>query len=60
MSVAGDHAKNDMAGDGDDSRQTILTKAGIQCRPILNGTAALEYIVTVLIPLTPGLYFSYR
>ena len=30
MSVAGDHAKNDMAGDEDDSWKSILTKAGIQ------------------------------
>jgi len=39
MSVAGDHAKNDMAGDGEDSWKTILTNSGIQCLPILKGTA---------------------
>ncbi|MEE8540310.1 MAG: sirohydrochlorin cobaltochelatase, partial [Desulfobacterales bacterium] len=33
MSVAGDHAKNDMAGDGDDSWKSIFTKAGILCVP---------------------------
>ena len=33
MSVAGDHAKNDMAGDEDDSWKSIFTKAGIQCIP---------------------------
>ncbi len=43
MSVAGDHAKNDMAGKEDDSWKSILTKAGIQCIPILKGTA--EYAV---------------
>ena len=28
MSVAGDHATNDMAGDEDDSWKTLLTNAG--------------------------------
>ncbi|MHC4907580.1 MAG: sirohydrochlorin cobaltochelatase [Planctomycetota bacterium] len=45
MSVAGDHAKNDMAGDEDDSWKSIFTKAGIQCVSILKGTA--EYAVFV-------------
>lgn len=45
MSVAGDHAKNDMASDEDDSWKTIFTKAGIQCVTILKGTAEFdEYI----------------
>jgi sirohydrochlorin cobaltochelatase len=39
MSVAGDHAQNDMAGDEDDSWKSVLTKAGITCVPILKGTA---------------------
>ena len=34
MSVAGDHAKNDMAGDEPDSWKSILTQAGIQCVPV--------------------------
>lgn len=42
MSVAGDHAKNDMAGAEDDSWKSVLTKAGIECVPILKGTA--EYV----------------
>lgn len=29
MAVSGDHAKNDMAGDEEDSWKSILTKAGI-------------------------------
>ena len=37
MSVAGDHAKNDMAGDEDDSWKSILTKAGIVCVPVTQG-----------------------
>jgi len=42
MSVAGDHAKNDMASDEDDSWKSIFTKAGIQCVPILKGTAEYD------------------
>jgi len=47
MSVAGDHAKNDMAGDDDDSWKSVLTKAGIQCIPILKGTAEYEPFVDI-------------
>jgi sirohydrochlorin cobaltochelatase len=45
MSVAGDHAKNDMAGDEADSWKSIFTKAGIQCVPILKGTAEYDVFV---------------
>ena len=47
MSVAGDHAKNDMAGDEDDSWKSILTKAGIQCIPILKGTGEYDNFVNI-------------
>ena len=47
MSVAGDHAKNDMAGDEDDSWKSIFTKAGIQCVPILKGTAEYPDFVDI-------------
>jgi sirohydrochlorin cobaltochelatase len=49
MSVAGDHAKNDMAGDEEDSWKSILTKAGIQCVPILKGTAEYDSFVDIWI-----------
>jgi sirohydrochlorin cobaltochelatase len=39
MSVAGDHAHNDMAGNEDDSWKSILTKAGYDCVPVMKGTA---------------------
>jgi len=42
MSVAGDHAKNDMAGDEDDSWKSILSKAGYECKPVLKGTAEYD------------------
>ena len=47
MSVAGDHALNDMAGDEKDSWKSILTKAGITCVPILKGTAEYDDIVDI-------------
>jgi sirohydrochlorin cobaltochelatase len=47
MSVAGDHAKNDMAGDEDDSWKSILTKAGIKCVPILKGSAEFDAFVDI-------------
>ena len=47
MSVAGDHAKNDMAGDEDDSWKSIFTKAGIECVPILKGTAEFDVFVDI-------------
>ncbi len=47
MSVAGDHAKNDMASDEDDSWKSILKKNGITAIPILKGTAENDKIVDV-------------
>ena len=47
MSVAGDQAKNDMAGDEDDSWKSILTKAGIECVPVLKGTAEFDSFVDI-------------
>ncbi len=47
MSVAGDHALNDMAGDNEDSWKSILTKAGIVCVPILKGLAEYDEIVDI-------------
>ena len=47
MSVAGDHARNDMAGDEADSWKSILTKAGIEPVPILKGTAEYENMVDI-------------
>ncbi len=47
MSVAGDHAKNDMSGDEDDSWKSIITKAGIECVPVLKGTAEYDQFVDI-------------
>jgi len=47
MSVAGDHAKNDMAGEEEDSWKSILTAKGFKVEPILKGTAESPEIVDV-------------
>jgi sirohydrochlorin cobaltochelatase len=49
MSVAGDHAKNDMAGNEDDSWKSILTRAGIACQPVVNRTAEYNHMVAIWI-----------
>jgi sirohydrochlorin cobaltochelatase len=47
MSVAGDHAKNDMAGDEKESWKSILTEKGFTVEPILKGTAEVPEVVDV-------------
>lgn len=54
MSVAGDHAKNDMAGDEDDSWKSILTKAGIKCEVVLKGTAEFDDFVNIWVDHVGG------
>ena len=47
MSVAGDHAKNDMAGEESDSWKSILTSAGFEVNIILKGTAEYTQFVNI-------------
>ncbi len=47
MSVAGDHARNDMAGSEDDSWKSILEKEGIKCVVVLKGTAEYQEFVDI-------------
>ena len=47
MSVAGDHAKNDMAGNEKESWKTILGSAGIKPVCILKGTAESKLFVNI-------------
>ena len=54
MSVAGDHAKNDMAGDEEDSWKSIFTKAGIDCVPILKGTAEFDSFIDIWVDHVRG------
>ncbi len=54
MSVAGDHAKNDMAADEEDSWKTIFTKAGIRCNTVLKGTAEFDVFVDIWVDHVGG------
>ena len=45
MSVAGDHARNDMAGDEPDSWKSVLEKAGYNVVPVLRGTSEYQVFV---------------
>lgn len=47
MSVAGDHARNDLAGDEEDSWKSILTKQGFECDITLKGTAEYENMIDI-------------
>jgi sirohydrochlorin cobaltochelatase len=54
MSVAGDHARNDMAGDKADSWKSVLAEAGITCVPILMGTAEYDSFVDIWVSHIDG------
>ncbi|CCO24201.1 sirohydrochlorin cobaltochelatase [Maridesulfovibrio hydrothermalis] len=47
MSVAGDHARNDMAGPESDSWKSELTKDGYKCVSVLKGTAEFPQVVDI-------------
>lgn len=47
FAVAGDHARNDMAGKEDDSLASALKKAGIEAVPVLAGNAEREAVAAV-------------
>ncbi len=54
MSVAGDHASNDMAGDEPDSWKSVLSKAGIECQIVLKGTAEFDNIADIWVDHLKG------
>ncbi len=54
MSVAGDHVRNDMAGDGPDSWKSILENEGIEAEAILKGTAEYDNMVSIWIDHLKG------
>ena len=54
MTVAGDHAMNDMAGDEPDSWKSQLTKAGIEAVPVLKGLAEFDSIADMWIEQLKG------
>ncbi|KHK00520.1 sirohydrochlorin cobaltochelatase [Desulfovibrio sp. TomC] len=47
FAVAGDHARNDMAGKEKDSLASSLAAAGIEAKPVLSGTADREAVAAV-------------
>jgi sirohydrochlorin cobaltochelatase len=47
MAVAGDHARNDMAGDGPDSWKSILSEKGLASEVVLSGVAEYPEVVEV-------------
>ncbi len=49
MIVAGDHATNDMAGDDKDSWKNILTKAGYEVIPVLEGLGSNDAFAEIFV-----------
>ena len=49
MTVAGDHALNDMAGDDDKSWKSILTKAGFTPTPVMQGLGEMDSFADVFV-----------
>ncbi len=49
MTVAGDHATNDMAGDEPDSWKSVLNKAGIQTQCVLEPITANPAVVAIYV-----------
>ncbi len=47
MSVAGDHARNDLAGPEEDSWRSVISALGIECIPVLKGMGEYDVVVTV-------------
>lgn len=60
MSVAGDHARNDMAGEDETSWVSILTKMGIESIPILKGTAEYDNVVDIWVDHLRGALSRFR
>ena len=60
MSVAGDHARNDMAGDEADSWKSILTKEGVKCEAVLKGTAEYNNMVAIWIDHLKGVVAHFK
>jgi sirohydrochlorin cobaltochelatase len=47
MTVAGEHARNDLAGDGAGSWRSVLEAAGVDCTPALRGRAEVDDVAAV-------------
>ncbi|MCF8038586.1 MAG: sirohydrochlorin cobaltochelatase [Desulfohalobiaceae bacterium] len=60
MSVAGDHVRNDMAGDAPDSWTSILAEAGIETETVLKGTAEFDNIVDIWVEHLKGAFSHFE
>jgi sirohydrochlorin cobaltochelatase len=49
MITAGDHAVNDMAGNGGDSWKTILSRQGFQVAPVLTGLGSRDEFARIFV-----------
>jgi sirohydrochlorin cobaltochelatase len=47
MAVAGDHARNDLAGSAEGSWKSLLESEGLRCVPVLKGIAEYQAIADV-------------
>lgn len=59
MSVAGDHVRNDMAGDEPDSWKSILAAAGIETESVIKGTAEFDNIVDIWVGHLNGVFSDF-
>jgi sirohydrochlorin cobaltochelatase len=60
MSVAGDHVRNDMAGDEADSWTSILAEEGIETESVLKGTAEFDNIVDIWVGHLEGAFSHFK
>ena len=60
MSVAGDHARNDMAGPSADSWKSMLEKEGINCVVVLKGTAEFQEFVDIWVDHLRAAFVHFR
>ena len=56
MIVAGDHAKNDMASDDEDSWKTILQNEGYEVTPVLKGMGEYKFIHNIFMDKLQEVY----
>ncbi len=60
MSVAGDHARNDMVGAEKDSWKSILEKEEIECVSVLKGTAEYQEFVDIWVDHLRSVYSHFE
>ena len=56
MIVAGDHAKNDMASDEEDSWKTVLQNEGYEVTPVLKGMGEYKFIRDMFMEKLEAIY----